>query len=183
MTTNQTISDILQQEDLLPKAPLVFYEGGFGLQIVDSLIAEVDNQTNFRKFAPRLKKKAFNIGVEVLQNLFHYLEGNHVSQEQNEGLFSMYEENASLYIMTGNFLKANQVRGVTSRISMINALSPEELKTLYRGVLDMGNISDKGGAGLGFIDMARKSGNLLDYNFIKVNTTNSFFVLKIKINE
>jgi len=183
MTTNQTISDILQQEDLLPKSPFVFHEGGFELQTVDKLIAEVDNQTDVRNFSFRLKKKAFNIGVEVIQNLFHYLEGDHVSQDNNMGLFTMYEEDDSLYMMTGNFLNNSQISNVTSRISMINAISPEELKTLYRGVLDVGSVSESGGAGLGFIDIARKSGSLLDYNFIKVDATNSFFVLKTKINE
>ena len=44
-------------------------------------------------------------------------------------------------------------------------------------------LSDKGGAGLGFVDMARKSGNQLDYCFVEMDNDNYFFCLKIKITK
>ena len=102
MTANQTISDMLQREKLFPKSPLVFYEGGFELQTVDKLIMEIDEQTNTGKFGVKLKKKAFNIGVEVLQNLFHSLSNTKISAHRT-GLFSLYVVDSSLYIMTGNY--------------------------------------------------------------------------------
>ena len=42
-------------------------------------------------------------------------------------------------------------------------MSPEELKVHYLEKLKTTELSDKGGAGLGMIDMARKSGNKLGY--------------------
>jgi hypothetical protein len=47
--------------------------------------------------------------------------------------------------------------------------------------LDNNRISDKGGADLGMIDMARKSGQKLDYSFTKVNDELSFFGLQVKV--
>jgi len=182
MITNHTISDILQQEDLFPKTPLVFHEGIFGVDTVDKLILEIDEVGTNEKFGERLKKKVFNIGVEVIQNLYHHFEKTSIPTEYSEGLFTMFDEDNVLYLMSGNFLKNTQIASVTSRIAMINELSPGELKSLYRGVLDIASVADRGGAGLGFIDIARKSGNQLDYNFITIDKTYSFFVLKIKIN-
>jgi hypothetical protein len=44
-------------------------------------------------------------------------------------------------------------------------------------------ISEKGGAGLGFIDIARKTGNPLEYHFEPIDEKNSFFLLKTSINK
>ena len=43
-------------------------------------------------------------------------------------------------------------------------------------------ISDKGGAGLGFIDIARKTGSPLEYHFEPLDDKNSFFLLKTSIS-
>jgi hypothetical protein len=45
-----------------------------------------------------------------------------------------------------------------------------------------GHISDRGGAGLGFIDIARKTGEKLLFSFLKIDSTNSFFVLTSTIS-
>jgi len=61
-------------------------------------------------------------------------------------------------------------------------MDKDELKLYYQEVLNNGNVSDKGTAGLGMIDIARKSGNKLEYQFLPVNDTSSFFCLNIKID-
>ena len=42
-------------------------------------------------------------------------------------------------------------------------------------------MSDKGGGGLGMIDIARKSGKKLDFDFHKVDDEYSFYSLNINI--
>jgi transposase-like protein len=68
------------------------------------------------------------------------------------------------------------------RLVAINGMDKDELKLYYQEVLNNGNVSDKGTAGLGMIDIARKSGNKLEYQFLPVNDTSSFFCLNIKID-
>jgi hypothetical protein len=62
-------------------------------------------------------------------------------------------------------------------------MSKEELKTYYKEVLSNGVMSEKGGGGLGMIDIARKSGSKLDYKFSVVDEKFSFFSLSIKVVE
>ena len=45
-----------------------------------------------------------------------------------------------------------------------------------------GRLSDRGGAGLGFIDIAKKTGEKLIYSFLKINEKRSFFVLTSTIS-
>ena len=67
------------------------------------------------------------------------------------------------------------------RIDKVNSLTREELRRFYREILDNEQISDKGGADLGMIDMARKSGEKLSYNFEKIDNDLSFFDLLVKV--
>ena len=54
-------------------------------------------------------------------------------------------------------------------------------KELYKQQIKRGRLSDKGGDGLGFIDMVRKTGEQLIYSLIKINNKISYFILKSTI--
>ena len=68
------------------------------------------------------------------------------------------------------------------KIDEINAMTKEELKSYYLESLKNTELSEKGGAGLGMIDMARKSGQKLDYRFDPLNDRFTFFSLMITID-
>jgi len=53
---------------------------------------------------------------------------------------------------------------------------------MYKKQLREGKISGKGGAGLGLIDIARKTGNHLDYMFFPADDTTKYFVLKVRVD-
>ena len=76
--------------------------------------------------------------------------------------------------------KVNQLK---ERIIKINDLDTLGLKEYYKKVLNNGIVSDKGGGGLGMIDIARKSGHKLEYNFNKIDDQHTFFSLLVKIGE
>jgi hypothetical protein len=63
----------------------------------------------------------------------------------------------------------------------VNVLDKDGLKMLYKEVLSNEERSDKGGGGLGIIDIARKSRQKLVYDFMDVDDQYSFFSLYIKI--
>jgi hypothetical protein len=66
-------------------------------------------------------------------------------------------------------------------LDQINAVSKDELRELYKKILNNEQFSEKGGGGLGFIDIARKSGQKLNYSFKAVNDNVSFFSFQINI--
>ena len=72
---------------------------------------------------------------------------------------------------------------VEEKINFVNKLSKGELKELYRKVLTNNQISDKGGAGLGFIDMRRKSGLDLIYDVEYFDNDLARFTFLVKINK
>ena len=65
----------------------------------------------------------------------------------------------------------------------INRSTHEEIKELYKFILNHQRISAKGGGGLGLVDIARKTGNKLEYAFKDYNENYSFFYLDILVND
>ena len=55
------------------------------------------------------------------------------------------------------------------QLNKVNSLNRDELKELYRQVMDTEQFSSKGGAGFGLIDIARKSGEKIDFSFNDLN--------------
>jgi hypothetical protein len=86
-------------------------------------------------------------------------------------------------IITGNFVSAENIEKLEERIKRINRSSHEEIKELYKFILNHQKISTKGGGGLGLVDIARKTGNKLDYSFKEYNNKHSFFYLNILVTD
>ena len=135
------------------------------------------------------RKKVFHVLVECLQNVFHHMESFKsntsvgIEKVNVGGLFMMArgEEN-SYRVFTGNFILNEKLEVLKQRIDKVNSMNAQELKAYYLGSLSTSELSDKGGAGLGIIDMARKSENKLEYQFHPLTDIYSFFTLAVKIN-
>lgn len=147
------------------------------LQIIESKLDSVNEKST-------VKKKIFNILVECMQNLYHHSEAE--SQDDihsRRAMLELFFDQDYYNILTGNYIKNEDVEKLKTRLDKVNSLSKDELRQYYRDILDNNIISQKGGADLGMIDMARKSGEKLTYNFTKVNDQVSFFDLTVKISK
>jgi len=126
-------------------------------------------------------KKVFNILIESTQNLHSYLNERDRLEDMDNVIVVVKRCGEYYTIMTGNYLLNDEISVIKSRIDIINTLSRKEVRELYRGVLDIGSTSESGGAGLGFIDLARRSENKLEYNFKKIDDKFAFFTLEVKV--
>lgn len=145
------------------------------LQIMESKLDEVQEKGT-------VKKRIFNILVECMQNLYHHAESEDLEDtSRRAAMLELFFDNEFYYITSGNYIKNEDVKKLKDRIDRVNSLDKEDLRAYYREILDNNRISNKGGADLGMIDMAKKSGQKLNYEFTKVNDKVSFFGLKVKI--
>jgi hypothetical protein len=53
---------------------------------------------------------------------------------------------------------------------------------MYKRQLKEGMLSNRGGAGLGLIDIARKTGNILNYFFLPVDDEHEYFIFKVEVD-
>jgi hypothetical protein len=136
---------------------------------------------------PKVKRKVFNVLVECLQNLYHHIDKDidtiNVKDFDKSALLMIAKNKDNYQIMTGNYMETKNVNDLKSKLDLVNSLNKEELKAYYKEILNDGNRSEKGTAGLGMIDIARKSGQKLEYYFLEIDEKTSFFSLTVKIAE
>lgn len=131
-----------------------------------------------------IRKKFFQIMVELLQNVYHHqvkpaeLIGN---EKDFSGFIISKNDDDKYRIVAGNFIENKKIPLLQEKIEKTNSLSPEELRKYYQESLANAEHSEKGGAGLGIIDMTRKSGTALQYKFTPISNDYSFFSLAVQI--
>ena len=116
--------------------------------------------------------------VECLQNIVKHADHNNAD---NSAVFLIGRSEDAYVIISGNPIVQTEVDGLRGRLEDINGLDKDGLKQLYKDIIRNTQISDKGGAGLGFVDMARKSGQPLDFEFVELENGAAFFCLKCSI--
>jgi hypothetical protein len=165
---------------------MLSFKGVVTSDLLTSVLSIMESKLNHVEKSPKTKKKVYNVLVECLQNLYHHNE----DLSSGEGLDFLFSKSALLMISklngqyevkTGNYIRKPDVEDLKEKLNNINSLNKEELRTLYKTILSDGEMSDKGTAGLGMIDIARKSGNKLEFDFLPIDNSFDFFCLNVKI--
>ncbi len=163
---------------------LLSFKGEITSDLLTSILQIMENKMDNMQEEPRMKKKVYNVLVECLQNLYHHLDeiAEADSEKIRSAIFTIGKINNQYSIITGNYILNENIDGLRSRLDEVNSLNKEELKEYYKRVLNNGEMSLKGGGGLGMIDIARKTGEKLEYNFLEIDNKVSFFTLNIKVS-
>lgn len=129
-------------------------------------------------------RKVYNVFVECLQNLYHHGEvpPEYAHLKGKFGAIFLRSQGIGYRICTGNFIRCDGIKYIRDRIDQVNCLTEEDKRSLYRLILSNNRFSDKGGGGLGFVDIARKTGNKMEYQFLEYNEEYIFLLLDVVIS-
>ena len=98
------------------------------------------------------------------------------------GVFVVTRSTEEYRITTGNAMETSKIQDLKRTLEYINSMDKDALNELYKKQIKEGQIHEKGGAGLGFIDIKRKTGNNLSYEFAKIDDEYSFFILSSSVS-
>jgi hypothetical protein len=143
----------------------------FTISTEDFMISAGDKKT--------LVKRVFSILIEGLQNIL--IHGKNWENEQQALLIVAYNE-TTYRIALGNLTEISETDKLKTYLDQLNAMDEEEVKSFYLETLNNGLISDKGGAGLGFITMRMKSKSRLDYQFMHVSDDLMLFTIATDVD-
>lgn len=164
---------------------LLAYKGSISAELITNVLGVIETKLDKIINKSSTKKKIYNVLVESLQNLYHHIddipESLNGTIDAHFGIFVIAKQEDTYRISTGNFVKNSRLIKLKERLEKIKSLDKEELKELYKFVLNNQKFSDKGGGGLGLIDIARRTGGNIDYSFEKYSEDYSFFNLDIYI--
>lgn len=156
------------------------YRGYFTHNITKKILTLAD--INIQKAVPfsTIQKRIYYIMVEGLQNITRH-QDEIDDNDEYPGIFAIQKQKNKYYVTTGNLVLNDKIPDLKEKIKHINGLDKDELKKFHKEILRSGAMSDKGGAGLGLIEMARKSSNKLISSFELINDTYSYFYLQTQI--
>jgi len=160
------------------------YEGEITHQITKAFTSLTESNLMKEDDVNTVQKKVFHVMVECLQNISKHAENRNsiVTSKDGRGIFMISKDESEYNVTTGNVINNDKIPKLREILENINSLDPDGLKTLYKQQMREGRLSDRGGAGLGFIDIARKTGQKLIYSFLTINEKRSFFVLTSTIS-
>lgn len=182
---NQTAMEDLYNEYLerLQSQEVFTYTGTLDGELIASLLQLSDSKLKEQQANIRKKKNVINILIECLQNIYYHMDTQYQNDRQlQQCLVKMGIRDGDCLIYTGNHIPNREVEQLRKRLEVMKPMNAEELHAHYLDKLDGGQLSEKGGAGLGMIRIFREAGQQVSYHFRTVSEDFSFFTLAVRVS-
>lgn len=126
-------------------------------------------------------KKIFAVFIELAQNIVRYSSEQEPNPDGNAGvgIILLREKKETYYLSSGNMIQNENVTKVRERCDKVNSMNKDELKAYYQEKIRKPPEEGSKGAGIGLIDIARKSDGPLKCAISEIDTTHSFLTLTV----
>lgn len=172
--------------DFSRKDIILSFKGHLDYDVIGDLIAVLKERMKQRRTRFGLYKKVLTLMIETLENIIRYRahfneEGVLLDAYPPEFLIAI--ESGKVLIESVNAIFNPDIGELSKKLNQLNNMSEQELKDLYKETITDGKFSEKGGAGLGIIEMSKIADEKLEFGFHTINDRISLFSLKLVINK
>jgi hypothetical protein len=160
---------------------ILAYDGVLNPDTISRLEAEIEGKIMDKGLPKLVVKKVFFICIESLQNM--YIHGYKDDNGARHNFFILYRTPHAVKMIGANLIANPAIEKLSTHIDRINSFDdPADLKNYYLEHLENNELSEKGGAGLGFITIGMKSGNKLRTEYQRLNDNRSMFLMEVTVN-
>ena len=170
---------------ILHERGVIFCYSGYVTEPVVTGIGEaLKRKLELEDTDTKTMRSVFAIFVEQMQNIVRYSaerEGQGPEDPKTEiryGVLSIGLENDKLFVACGNKIHRQDVERLNSRLAELRTADRDSLKDLYKKKLREPTEETSKGAGLGFIEIARRASEIIDFDFMDLDDNYAFFCLK-----
>jgi hypothetical protein len=168
----------------LKKTSIVDYTGKVHYETIGELIHQFKNYVPVLGIQIGTYKKVLLVMIESLENIMKYSEFPEDSENAAfVPLFSVIKEGDRYFVNSCNTLEISKMNLLQERLVHLNNLTQHGIKEFYKETISNGKFSSLGGAGLGLIEMAKISGNKIEYMFQQIDEKYVNFSLRITVDE
>jgi hypothetical protein len=163
---------------------LIEFKGKVTFNEISKLINELSNKMKELKETVNIYKRLLTIMVESLENIIKYtdrIDNKDEIIQKNPAFFQLGKLNNQYIVKVSNPVKICDSDFLKNRLERLNKYNYHELKQMYHEIISNGQFSDQGGAGLGFIEMMKATGEKIGYSFEKINKEFSYFSLELEL--
>ena len=161
------------------------FKGRLTFEKIGILLNDLKNKKDTLEIHPVLYKKLLTLMIELLENILKYSDHFEDFTSRNHEFLPEFELNKNqehFILITRNPVRRNAIDIITQKIDKLNESDDDALKKYYRETITNGIFTEKGGAGLGMIEMAKITAQSLEYSFKPIGEGYSLFELKLSIN-
>lgn len=180
-----TLNEFRTLKDMIESKNVIFcYNGYLSQEIIVAVSSMIKGKLSSDETKMGISQKVLYMFVEQAQNITRYSPDQIQNSEQaamSYGSVAIGTEGDKFYIMCSNRIEKTKVPALKEKLEVISAMNPEELKGLYKEKMRSGADEGSKGASIGFIEMARKSSEPIEFDFIDNDETFDCFTLKVVI--
>ena len=165
---------------------IINHKGDVDIDIIDNILHQLKNYLNNNLDDKIISKRVYTLSVECLENVLRHSDLNekdHVLVINYPPRFIVEKIAETFVIHTGNIILNTNIEGIVERIEKLNSLEQGDINSLYKKSLTNAEISEKGGAGLGLIVMAKTTKQKIKYDFEKINNKFSYFAMQLNLKK
>jgi hypothetical protein len=167
----------------LENITLIDYNGRIKYETIGELIHKFKLQVPLLGIPIGIYKRILLIMIESLENIMKHSDGPDSPQDDLEvPSLSISLLNNQFLIKSSNPVDKANIQVLRERIDLLNHMDAQELKNIYKETITNGVFSKTGGAGLGLIEMAKISGNPIQYEFKPINNQYYRYIQLVTVN-
>lgn len=184
MNTDTLAGSMFDFRNQLHARGVIFCYSGYVTEPVLSGIGEaLKKKLQLEEADTKTMRNVFAIFVEQMQNIVRYSAEREGPEDEDKteiryGVLAIGMEDGKFFVTCGNKIHNNDVQRLTTRLGELQGMDKNSLKTLYKEKLRGPTEATSKGAGLGFIEIARRSTEIIDFDFMDLDDKFSFFCLK-----
>lgn len=167
---------------LLKQQGIIFAYSGYMTERVLSGVGEAIKQKLVIDDADtKTLRSVFAVFVEQMQNIIRYSAEMTTEPEIRYGIVTIGQEDGDYVIHAGNLVARKDVERIRARLNKICNMNREELRALHKEQLRAMPEEGSKGAGLGFMEIARRASKPIEFDFTDVDDDYAFFSLKASV--
>lgn len=172
-----------ERTDIKEHQILIDYKGVFSYDVISQLLLALKEEMERLGEKVLTYKRILVIMIEVLENAGRYMDLHPEVKYDTQFLptFKLTKNKNMFYIYSGNLVKNEDQVLLQTKIDYLNNASHDDLRKLYRQIISNGKFSNEGGAGLGFIEIAKTSNHKIQYSFEKVNELYAYYYINLEL--
>lgn len=172
-------------EEMHTDGVILYFNGPVSQAMVESIAELMRSKMRAEEAGMGSVQRVFAVLVEQMQNIVRYSSERHVDSPAHEGEMAHgqvvvgREEDGRFFVACGNTILSEDGTGLAEQIELLRSMNRDELKAYYKERRKQPDCCSVKGAGLGFVEMARKASQPLDFNIVPVDGSTSFFSMKV----
>lgn len=162
---------------------VLMYEGELNQKILLSMVALLEKKMEALAETNHIRKKIVNIIIEALQNVIKYEDrvenGSEIEKRENRPIFMVGKKDDKYLLTWGNSVHRTKIESIREKLEYIATLDRTGLNEFYqekvKDLVEEGLELERNSAGLGFIDITKKSGEKIQFDFRDINDDYAYF--------